>query len=379
MNDRERVKKSRRVVVKIGSAVFLRGHRAVDRPAFASLVEGIDGLIQQGWSVTVVSSGAVAMGKEWLGELAQSRREIPLLQAYAALGQARLMKMYEDEFAHYGRKVAQVLFSRGDLSDRRRYLNARQTLATLEELGAVAVINENDTVATEELRFGDNDQLAAMTAGLVGAEVLVLLSDVEGLKEVEIDEGGGRRFGEKVDTISVEDPRLDLWAGPSASGVGTGGMISKVKAARLAARMGSVTIIAPGKKAGVLQRIALGEEVGTLFYPGEGRSVGGKKVWLGSGAMARGRIRCDQGARRAVVERGASLLPSGILAVEGEFPDGEVVELVDEQGESFARGISVYSSEDLAAIAGHQSEEIERILGFTVLDAAVHRDNLLVF
>lgn len=378
MDSRERLKNTRRAVVKIGSAVFMKSNGSVDRPAFACFVEGLDDLIRRGWAVTVVSSGAVAMGRQRLGRAGRPSREIPRLQAYAALGQSRLMEMYEAEFSHYGHEVAQVLFSRGDLSDRRRYLNARNTLAMIEELGAVAIINENDTVATEELRFGDNDELAAMTAGLVGAQTLILLSDVEGLKEVIETDDGERRFGEKVDSIGVDDPRVDRWAGPSTSGVGTGGMISKVRAARIASRTGSPTVIAPGKMRGVLQQIADGKVVGTLFEPGATRYAAGRKVWLGSGAIPRGKIVCDEGARRAVEQSGASLLPSGIVSMEGDFEEGEVVDVVDESGEVFARGLSVYNSEDLRSIAGQQSADIESILGFKILDAAIHRDNLIV-
>lgn len=372
------MRNTRRAVIKIGSAVFLKDRVQVDRPAFASLVEGVDALIRRGWAVTLVSSGAVAMGRQWLGTRDLESREIPRLQAYAALGQSRLMEMYEAEFGHYGQKVAQILFTRGDLSDRSRYLNARHTLATLEELGAIPVINENDTVATEELRFGDNDELAAMTTGLVGAQALILLSDIQGLRRAEVGSDGKRRLGELISSISVDDPRLDEWAGPSITGVGTGGMISKVRAARTAARMGAATVIVPGKERGILQRLADGENVGTFFDPGEYRPTHGKKVWLGTGALARGMILCDAGAQRAVKEGGASLLPSGIVAVRGEFNEGEVVEIADEAGKVFARGLAVYSAEELRAIAGHHSDEIEAILDYKVLDAAIHRDNLLV-
>ncbi len=376
---RQTVVKTERAVIKIGSAIFFKDDDGrVDRPAFASLVEGIDELMRRGWKVTVVSSGAVAMGRQWVGEGKDRGREIPRLQALAAMGQSRLMQMYEAEFLHYQRKVAQILFSRGDLSDRSRYLNARRTLQRLEALGAVPVINENDTVATEELRFGDNDELAAMTAGLVGADTLVLLSDVEGLKKVEKAESGERVYGQKVDAIDVDDPRIDEWAGPSDSHVGTGGMISKVRAARSAARSGVITVIAPGKRPGVLKEICRGESVGTVFVPGEEAAVAGRKVWLGGGAMALGEVVCDAGARRAIREKGASLLPSGILEVRGGFDEGEVVELVDEKGVSFGRGLSVYSAEDLRAVAGEHSSKIEAILGFKILDEAVHRDNLVV-
>ena len=378
MNPRVRLEQTRHVVVKIGSAVFFKEGRHVDRPAFACLIEGIDDLIRRGWGVTVVSSGAVAMGRQRLNTSAGEDRDIPMLQAYAAMGQSRLMEMYEAEFSHYGHQVAQILFSRDDLSERRRYLNARRTLSRLATFGAVPVINENDTVATDELRFGDNDELAAMTVGLVGAQTLILLSDVNGLKRAYTDEEGERRLGEKIDEINVDDPRIDQWAGPSENGVGRGGMISKVRAARIAARAGAVTVIARGKEPGILAKIASGQPVGTLFEPGAERAVAGRKVWLGSGAMIQGTIVCDGGARRAIMEQGASLLPSGITDVRGNFEDGEVVAIADAQGSVFARGLSVYGAEQLREIAGAHSSDIESILGFKILDEAVHRDNLLV-
>lgn len=376
---RQRVQATRHGVIKIGSALFLNAEGRVDRPAFAALVEGIDGLLRRGWTVTVVSSGAVAMGRQRLGEDGPRPDKIAHLQALAALGQSRLIEMYEAEFAHYDRQVAQVLFSRGDLSERGRYLNARRTLQTLHKLEAVPVINENDTVATEELRFGDNDQLAAMTAGLIGADTLVLLSDVAGLKKVVEDDDGERRLGAVVDAIEVDDPRIDHWAGPSESGVGTGGMISKVRAARIAARAGVVTVIASGKKPGVLAAIADGRDEGTVFDPGREEGLGGRKLWLGGGAMARGQIVCDKGALAALTEQGASLLPSGITAIEGDFDDGEVVEIVDAEGQVRGRGVSVYDAEALRKIAGVHSSQIEEILGYCILDEAVHRDNLVIF
>ena len=377
MDVRSQLEEAQRIVVKIGSAVFLRGGDRVDRTAFASLVEGLDALIGQGRSVTIVSSGAVAMGRQWLGEEPQPTREIPRLQALAATGQSRLMQMWEAEFSHYNRKVAQILFSRDDLSDRTRYLNARRTLRRLEDFGAIPVINENDTVATEELRFGDNDELAAMTAGLIGADALVLLSDVEGLKRVDVDDDGKRHYGRVVDAIDVDDPRVERWAGPSDSDVGTGGMISKVRAAEIAARSGVITAIAPGKRPGVLQEVVDGAVVGTAFRPRLDDTVAGRKVWLGAGAMARGTVVCDAGARRAVLERGASLLPSGVLEVRGDFDEGQVVEIEGEDGTVFARGLSVYGADDLQKIAGEHSSDIESVLGFKVLDEVVHRDNLV--
>lgn len=284
--------------------------------------------------------------------------------------------MYADEFNYYGRKVAQVLLSRGDLDDRGRYLNARMALGSLHELGAVPVINENDTVATDELRFGDNDMLAAMTCGLVGADLLVLLSDVEGIFDVKIDERGERRFGERIARVSAEDSELDRVAGPSSSRVGTGGMVSKISAARTAARMGVPTVIAPGKRPGVLGAIATGADVGSLVLPSEGEVLAGKKVWIGAGARAVGVLVVDEGAKRALREQGASLLPSGVRGVQGEFQEGDVVEIKGTDGTLIGRGVSVYCALDTAKLAGRHSDEIESILGYRLLDTVVHRDTL---
>lgn len=367
-------------VVKIGSNVFLRDQRALDRPSFTSLVADMNRVLEAERTLTVVSSGAVALGREHLGgaESGVATREIPHLQALAAMGQSRLIQMYGDEFAYYGRKVAQILLSRADLDDRGRYLNSRMALGRLHELGAVPIINENDTVATDELRFGDNDTLAAMTCGVVGADLLVLLSDVEAVFDVEEDEDGARTFTDRIVTIDADDPTLDRVAGPSSTSIGTGGMVSKVQAARTAARMGVPTMIAPGKRRGVLSAIARGDDVGTLILPPNEARLAGKKVWLGTGALATGSLEVDEGAVRALLNQGASLLPSGIVEVHGPFSEGAVVEICGPDGEVVARGVSVYDSADVERIAGHHSNDIEAILGYKVLDAVVHRDSLAV-
>jgi glutamate 5-kinase len=380
MDRKEIAESSEHWVVKIGSNVFLRNQRSLDRPSFTSLIADMNAVLSDSRTLTVVSSGAVALGREHLGwpERGESVRAIPHLQALAALGQSRLIQMYADEFQYYGRKVAQVLLSRADLDDRGRYLNARMALNRLHELGAVPVINENDTVATDELRFGDNDTLGAMTCGVVGADLLVLLSDVEAVFDVEETEEGERRFTDRIVTIGADDPKLDRVAGPSSTSIGTGGMLSKVQAARTAARMGVPTMIAPGKRQGVLEAIGRGEDIGTLITPPDEGRLAGKKVWLGTGAMAIGALDVDAGAARAVQERGASLLPSGIVAVHGPFSEGDIVEIRGPDGDVVARGVCVYDSEEVEQIAGHQSEEIEEILGYKVLDTVVHRDSLAV-
>ena len=376
MSEREVVKNAGHWVIKLGSNVLLARQGIMDRPTFAGLIYELDALGRQGVEVTVVSSGAVALGRQLMGLGPSSSRDIPRLQALAALGQPQLLKLYEAEFGYYGKRVAQLLFTRSDLDDRQRYLNARQAITQLRALGAIPIINENDTVATDELRFGDNDQLAAMTSGLVGAQLLVILSDVDGVYDVEVGEGGERRLTSRITSIEAQDETLDRVAGPSLSGVGTGGMVTKVLAARIAARAGVPTVIAPGKRAGVLRALRAGEDVGTLILPGE-QSMAGKKLWLGTSARAVGEIACDEGARRAVVEQGASLLPRGIVSVSGEFEEGSVVALVDERGVRFALGLSVYDSRSLRLIKGSHTADIERVLGYHLLDCAVHRDNMV--
>lgn len=365
-------------VIKVGSAVFLGASRRLDRPVFSALIEDIANLVRRGKRVTLVSSGAVALGREHLGWPEDDAASIPRLQAYAAVGQSRLMQLYADEFVYQEQKIAQVLFSRADLDERRRFLNARMTLEKLHQLGVIPIINENDTVATEELRFGDNDRLAAMTCGVVHADMLVILSDVEGIFEVEITREGARKFGERIAQIDAEDAHLMEIAGPSVSGVGTGGMTSKVQAAQLAARMGVPTVIARGKRRAVLADIADQKDVGTFICARRSAALAGKKVWLGTGARAVGQLVCDAGAVRALQQRGASLLPSGVIGVQGVFEEGAVVELTDPQGVVFARGLSVYASADIERIAGHQSDEIVARLGFRILDTVVHRDGLIM-
>jgi glutamate 5-kinase len=365
-------------VVKIGSAVFLSGSHGLDRPAFASLIEDVAGLVATGKRVTMVSSGAVALGREHMGWPQQERSDIPDLQAYAAVGQPRLMQMYANEFGHHGHKIGQVLFSRGDLDDRKRFLNARMALEEIHRLGVIPIVNENDTVATEELRFGDNDRLAAMTCGLEGADLLVILSDVSSVFEVEVDADGERHFSDRISQIGADDPHLQEVAGPSTSGVGRGGMISKVQAAQIAGRMGVPTIIGAGKERGILRQIAEASDTGTLITPGKGSALAGKKVWIGATAHASGRLTCDDGAVRALTERGASLLPSGVVSVDGDFAEGAVVELADRAGEIVGRGLAVYNAEDVCRIAGHHSDEIEKILGYSILDTVVHRDSLVM-
>lgn len=374
MSDRSNLASSNHWVIKIGSGVLVRDARFIDRPTFTSLVEGIHHLIEAGHRVTVVSSGAVALGRRALPHVVG--HDLPELQALAALGQAQLIRMWDEELRHYGHRAAQVLFGRADLDRRQGFLNARLAIEAIHRLNVVPVINENDTIATEGLRFDDNDQLAGMTSGLVQADVLVILSDVEGVYDVEI-QNGVRRFTDKFDVIAADDPYLDAIAGPSVSGVGRGGMISKIAAARTACRFGIPCVIAPGKMHRVLEQIRAGENVGTVVTPSQ-IGVQGRKVWLGAGALSVGRLHCDSGAVAALTQKGASLLPRGVLEVDGEWPEGSVLDLVSPNGTVFARGLSVYSAVEVKEIKGHHSDEIEQILGYKVLDAVVHRDSLVL-
>lgn len=379
VTSRQHLQDAKHWVIKLGSNVLLDQGWQVDRPVFAGLVQGIDALIKKGCRVTVVSSGAVALGRQRVGRIDRPK-DIPALQALAAIGQSHLIQLYEQEFGFYQRQVAQVLLSRLDLDDRQRYLNARLALNAIDEYGVVPIINENDTVATEELRFGDNDQLAAMTCGVVQADVLVILSDVEGVYDVDEDpQTGERQFKARLSVIHADDPELDRIAGPPITGVGTGGMITKIKASRLASRFGVSTIIAPGKQQGVLQSLFDGDDVGTLLLPeADQDNVLGKKVWLSAGAREVGTLVLDAGAVRALTQRGASLLPSGIVAVRGSFQSGAVVALEDDAGEVIGRGVCVYSAQDVERIKGVRTDEIVERLGYKVLDVVVHRDDLVL-
>lgn len=379
---RQGLVESKRWVIKIGSNALLRAdRRGVDRVIFSSLVEEVVALLDRGCEVTIVSSGAVALGRSILGEQGRGHRDIPSLQALAAVGQPELLRLYSEEFRHYDRKVAQVLLSRQDLDDRGRYLNARRALERMRTLGVVPIINENDTVATEELRFGDNDQLAAMACGVVGADVLVILSDVDGVFDVVIDARGERQFASRIREMAALDEALLRVAGPSVSGVGTGGMSTKVIAARGAARFGVSTVIAPGKRAGVIGALMRGEDVGTLLVAETGgpEALSGRKVWLSAGAVPVGEIVCDEGAHRAVMHKGASLLPRGVVSISGHFEEGDVVSLVKHgEKEGFAVGLAVYGSEAMRALVGAHTEEIEDRIGYRILDCVVHRDNLVL-
>jgi glutamate 5-kinase len=373
MFSRQRIPHTRRWVVKIGSALLTRDGAGLDRDVLAPWVEQMAARRQQGHDLVLVSSGAVAQGMARMG---WRRRPQALheLQAAAAIGQMGLVRAYEDCFARRGLHTAQVLLTRDDLANRERYLNARSTLRTLLSLGVVPVVNENDTVATDELRFGDNDTLAALVANLIEAELLILLTDQDGLFDADPRFNPGAKL---IPCTRIDDNRLDAMAGGSGSGLGTGGMTTKLRAARLAARSGCATVIAPGRSSDSLARIALGDEVGTLLTPVQGPQAA-RKQWLAGHLAISGRLELDDGAVRALRELGRSLLPVGVTAVYGHFNRGAVVACVDASGTEVARGLVNYGAQDIIRIKGHPSSEIESILGFVDDAELIHRDNLVL-
>jgi glutamate 5-kinase len=365
------LRRGRRAVVKIGSNV-LAGESGLRRERVRALAGEIAALAAAGRQLVVVTSGAVAAGAVRLGP---RRSRIDWRQAAAAVGQIGLMAAYERAFAAHGRHVAQVLLTHADLADRRRYLNARHTLRALLDLGIVPIVNENDTVAVEELTFGDNDGLSALTASLVEADVLVILSDVDALhtRDPRLDPDAPA-----VRIARAEDPAILAAAGPARPGAGTGGMASKVAAARTAAAAGIPTIIADGTRDGVLAAVfdpAL--EVGTLLLA-DGDHLGRRKHWIAYTLKPAGTLHVDAGAERALAKGGRSLLPSGVQGVDGTFGVGDCVRCVGPEGHEFARGLVNYAAADVDKIRGAHTRDIERLLGYKASDEVIHRDDLVL-
>ncbi len=374
MIERSDIPRTRRWVVKIGSALLTAEGQGLDRQALGGWVDQMaDWLEADGHELLLVSSGAVAEGMCRMG-WTRRPRTLHELQAAAAIGQMGLVQAWESCFQRRGRHTAQVLVTHDDLSDRRRYLNARSTLRTLLDLRVVPVVNENDVVANEELRFGDNDTLAALVANLVEADLLVLLTDQPGLFDADPRVHPDARL---VEHAAVDDPRLDLYAGESRGTLGRGGMATKLRAARVAARSGTATVIASGREPGVLHRIARGEAVGTLLVPAQ-EPHAARKRWLAGQLQVRGTLVLDEGAVKALRESGKSLLAAGVQSVEGRFSRGEVVACVDASGREVARGLVNYSSEEARRILGQPSSRFEAILGYKDDEELIHRDNLVL-
>ncbi|KIH76070.1 glutamate 5-kinase [Geoalkalibacter ferrihydriticus] len=366
------LKRVRRAVIKIGSNV-ISDDTGLLLPRIAVICDEVCRLRAQGLEVILVSSGAVSAGKGVLG-ISGRPQTIPLKQAAAAIGQPRLMRAYKEGFQAHGYLAAQILLTRDDLANRRRYLNARNTLVTLLDFGVTPIINENDTVVVEEIRFGDNDNLSAMVTSLLEVDLLVILSDVDGLYDRNPQEHPEARLIPLVERVTDQ---IQAMAGGEGSVLGTGGMASKVKAARRASLNGIGTLIINGRTPQTLGRAFAGEEIGTYFLPARDR-MAAKKHWIAFTKKPRGKVFVDDGARRALLENGKSLLPSGITGVEGRFERGDSVRLCDPAGNEFAKGVIGYNLTELLRIMGKKTSEIEASLGYKYGDEVIHRDNLVI-
>jgi glutamate 5-kinase len=363
----------KRLVVKIGSNILADDIEGLDTERISSIARSVSDLHNRGYDVVVVSSGAVAAGMMKLG-LKVKPRDIKLKQAAAAIGQSSLMWAYERSFAAFGKKVAQVLLTRNDFSDRRRYINSKNTLLTLLAYRIIPIINENDTVATDEIRFGDNDNLASLVASIVEAERLIILSDVDGLYTEDPRRSTEAKLIDYADEIS---PELEKMAGGSGSIIGTGGMYSKILAAKRAVNNGIIVHIISGRKDGLLVSLMEGGKYGTTFTPNK-EKLTSRKGWIAYGSRSKGNIFIDDGAVKALIEGGKSLLPSGILRVEGNFETGDAVYCLDSKGNRIAKGLTNYDSYEILRIMGRKTSEIESILGYKYSDEAIHRDNLVL-
>jgi glutamate 5-kinase len=371
--DDQVIAQARRLVVKVGSSLVTNGGQGLDLAALAQWAAQIAALARAGRQVLLVSSGAVAEGMQRLG-WKKRPHALHELQAAAAVGQMGLVEAYERCFREHGMRTAQVLLTHEDLADRRRYLNARSTLRTLLELGIVAIINENDTVATDEIRFGDNDTLGALVAQLVDADALVILTDQAGLYTADPRRDPHASF---VHEARAGDPELERMAGGAGSAIGSGGMLTKVLAAKRAARAGAHTVIASGREPDVLRRLVAGEAIGTRLVAPHA-TLAARKQWLANQLQVRGRVHLDAGAARAIATLGRSLLPIGVTGVDGEFERGEAVACVAPDGREIARGLVNYGSSDARRIAGAPSAELETRLGWLGEAELIHRDDLVV-
>ena len=364
--------KVRRLVLKVGSRVLTAKGRVLSQAVFDRLAREASAAKKKGLEVVIVSSGAIAAGMARLG-LMEKPKTMPQKQAAAAIGQSALMWNYERAFSFYGEKVAQVLLTRDDLSNRNRYLNARNTLLTLLGLGVIPIINENDTVVVEEIKFGDNDNLSALVTNLVNADLLVILSDIDGLYDRDPRLNKSAKLIPLVPQVTAE---LEKKASGTLSPISIGGMVTKLQAARKAALFGVPTILANGMEEGILERILRGEDVGTLFAS-EGNKLTSRKHWIAFTLEPVGKIIVDDGAKKAILQKGKSLLPSGVIAAEGKFSLGDPVVLADTRGQEFAKGLTNYGSTEINKIKGLKTTEVEGKLGYKYGDEIIHRDDLV--
>lgn len=374
MNRKDILKKVRRIVLKVGSRVLTAKGRTLNQPVFDRLAKEVSAAKKLGFEVVIVSSGAIAAGMGRLG-LMEKPKTMPQKQASAAIGQSALMWNYERAFSFYGERVAQILLTRDDLSNRNRYLNARNTLLTLLGFGVIPIINENDTVVVEEIKFGDNDNLSALVTNLANADLLVILSDIDGLYDRDPRLHKSARL---IPLVSQVTPELERKASGTISPISIGGMVTKLQAARKASLFGVSTVLANGMVEGILGRVLRAEEVGTLFSS-QVNKLTSRKHWIAFTLESLGRITVDDGAKKAILQKGKSLLPSGVLSAEGKFGLGDPVILIDMTGQEFAKGLVNYDSAAINKIKGLKTSELASRLGFKCSDEIIHRDDLVCF
>ena len=364
--------KASRVVIKVGSAIVTNSN-GVDHAVVDNLVKEISFLHKSGREVILVTSGAVAAGRHKLGVDPEKPLTIPEKQALAAVGQSVLMHAYDAAFDATGEKIAQVLLTHSDLADRKRYLNVRNTIHSLFDLGVIPVINENDTVSVEELRFGDNDYLGALICNLIEGDMFICLTDVSGLYDGNPSENPD---AQPIYTVAKVTAEVEAMAGNVKSLLGTGGMQSKIRAAKLVASGGGSSFIGPGKEKDVLRLLFSGNDIGTFFLPEE-HKISSRKQWIANVLKPKGELVLDDGACTALLKNGKSLLPAGIVSMAGHFDVGDSVKCTDQNGKVIAVGLINYNSNDTEKIVGVHSYEIEDILGFKDSDEVIHRDNLV--
>ncbi len=369
----DQLKTARRIVVKVGSSLVTNEGRGIDAEAVGNWCRQLAALAAQGRELVMVSSGAIAEGMKRLGWRTRPT-ELHELQAAAAVGQMGLAQMYESQLSRFGMGSAQVLLTHADLADRERYLNARSTLLTLLRLQVIPVINENDTVVNDEIKFGDNDTLGALVANLVEADALVILTDQRGLYSADPRHDPDARF---IAQAEAGDPALEQMAGGAGSSIGRGGMLTKILAAKRAAGSGASTVIAWGREPDVLLRLAAGEAIGTALLAGTPK-LAARKQWMADHLQLRGSVRVDAGALVKLRDEGKSLLPIGVIEVEGEFHRGDVIAVLSDAGVEIARGLANYSSGEARLIARKASSQIVGLLGYTNEQELIHRDNMVL-
>lgn len=373
MLTRESLEKARRIVVKVGTSTLTHDTGKLNFLRIEKLVRELADLANQGKEIILVTSGAVGVGVDRLG-LPEKPKTIPGKQAAAAVGQGILMHTYEKIFGEYGQVVAQVLLTREDSVNRKRYANSRNTLLTLLSMNVIPIINENDAVAVDELKIGDNDTLSAMVASIVEADLLIILSDVDGVYTSNPQTDPEAAFIPEIDDITAD---VEALAGGAGTARGTGGMYTKIQAAKIAVSSGVIMVIASGSRDGIVREIVAGQPVGTLFWPKENR-LHIRKRWLAFGARICGAVTVDKGCERALLTGGSSLLSTGVTAVDGEFAAGSTIRVLNAEGREIARGITNYCSQDAQTIMGAHTHEIADLLGAKPYDELIHRDNLVI-